>query len=312
MATNDLFSTILQECSWRGISFPIEMVGERGSQTLAVHHRMDRDVSQVEATGRQSYNFTVRAYFLQGLLASPNETWIANDLFPATWIKVRAALEDKTTGVFVHPLYGQVSCKPVDWNVQFVSDIRNGVIVEMSFLETEDPSAAITVQVSVISGLNSAATNLDTQLANIPLPPGSPTPIGTSTSTIDPPTNLGQGSYSNAISFIQDQPPSQAAIYTNTMISSLYDFNTDLQFFPDIYAPLFSTTYQLIVSLQAYLLQLGVPSLNTKVIITSGFTTLSSLAQDYGNSMDQLISLNPLLATTPLIFPGTNVTISIF
>jgi len=288
----DFFSSALQECSWRGISFPIELVAEKGSQTLAVHHRMDRDISQVEATGRQSYTFTVKAFFLTGLSPGPNESWSPSDLFPATWIKMKAALEDRTVGVFAHPMYGNVNCIPVDWNVQYISEIRNGVIAEIEFIETIDENAPITLQVSVISSATSAASTMDSQLYSFGLPDDS----------ID---TLGQGSTSNAISYILAQAPSQAGIYINIMSNSIFSFVSSVVSFPDSYAPILDTSYQLLQALQALLLQFQTQQLTTSVYTTSNTVTLATIANFTNNSIDNILRLNPRIVSMPLIPPNT-------
>jgi prophage DNA circulation protein len=288
----DFFTTGLQECSWRGISFPIELVGEKGSQTLAVHHRMDRDISQVEATGRQSYTFTVKAFFLTGLSPGQNESWSPSDLFPATWIKMKAALEDRTVGVFAHPMYGNVNCIPVDWSVQYISEIRSGVIAEIEFIETIDETAPITLQVSVISSATSAASTMDSQLSSFGLPPDS---INT----------LGQGSTSNAVSYILAQTPSQAGIYINIMSSSVFSFVSSVVSFPDSYAPILDTSYQLLQALQALLLQFQTQQLTTSVYTTANTVTLATIANFTNNSIDNIMRLNPGLVSLPLIPPNT-------
>ncbi len=160
----DILATELQECSWRGISFPIEMVGEKGGQRIVVHNKMDRAGAQIESTGRMPYQFTIKAFFIEGLTQGIYETWA--NLFPETWINIRNALERKDTGTLVHPLYGNVECKPVNWSANINADSRGGMIVDMEFIETiDDTDGSTTLEIAQTPG--TTAKNLDTAFLSV-------------------------------------------------------------------------------------------------------------------------------------------------
>lgn len=290
----DLFSTQLDECSWRGVSFPIEMVGEKGGQRLAIHHKMDRDGAQVESTGRLPLSFTVKAYFLEGLTPGQNESWA--DLYPQGWLQMRDYLMKKSTGIFVHPLYGEINCKPVAWNVAFTSEIRSGVIVDMEFMETiDDTDVGVVLAPTVISGVTSAALNLDTQMLNpVTKPPFVP--------------NMGGfPSYSSAVSDILSIGQLQGVNKIDNLTNELFSFGDSLNIADDLVAAFSDVTYDFIDALNTLKLQFQFSQKDT-AIYTVGFdTTLASIAGFVGNSITQIIELNPFLLAEPIIPRDTEV-----
>lgn len=165
----DLFERF-QECSWRGISFPIQSVETEISHDLAIHKKVDRDGANVEATGRNPHIYTVKAIFYQSIAKGPNETW--KDLFPDTYQKFIVAIDDRSTGDFVHPFYGKKRCKVVKLSDSFSVGARGGPSVSVQFIETDEggDSVAIT-DTANIPLLKSAAIDLDTYIAQLNPPP---------------------------------------------------------------------------------------------------------------------------------------------
>lgn len=288
----DLLSTQLQECSWRGLSFPIELVEEKGGQRLAIHHKMDRDGAQVEGTGRLPYAFSVRAFFLDSLTQGVNESWA--DLFPQTWLSVKSLLDSRATGIFVHPLYGNINCKPATWHAKFDANVRNGVIVDMEFIETIDDSSTTTnLQPSVIGGATSAALNLDSAMLGFDLP-------------IEP-DMLGFNSFSDAMSSIISLGPLAGLSQISKLINGLYNFIDGIISIGDSIASLFDSIYAFIDSLNVLALEFQFLDKET-AIYTVGFdTTLASIAGFVGNTIDNIIQLNPTLVAYAIVPKDTQV-----
>ncbi|MDI3282111.1 DNA circularization N-terminal domain-containing protein [Polyangium sp. 15x6] len=162
---SDILST-LQECSWRDIPFPIASIQESGQQDAPQHKRADRDGAFVEGTGRAPFVYKVRGVFIAGTIArGKNETW--DDLFPATFLRIRDAWMDRTTGTLVHPIYGPVRCKPATWDVVLDPEIRGGVFVDMSFVETNDDAETPAFTPSERSFAKATAADLDAQLGTL-------------------------------------------------------------------------------------------------------------------------------------------------
>ncbi|MRG98207.1 DNA circularization N-terminal domain-containing protein [Polyangium spumosum] len=166
---SDILST-LQEASWRDIPFPIANISESGTQDAPLHKRADRDGAFVEGTGRAPFVYKVTGVFVASTIArGKNETW--DDLFPATFLRVRDAWMDRTTGTLNHPLYGPVRCKPASWDVSLNPDNRGGVFVDLSFIETNDDAETPAFTPSERSFAKSTAADLDAQLGTLNPPP---------------------------------------------------------------------------------------------------------------------------------------------
>lgn len=276
----DFLSNQFQECSWKGISFPIELVSEKGSQRLAIHHKMDRDGAQVENTGRGPYSFSIKAFFLDSLTPGINETW--KDLFPGTWLRLKSILEQRDTGIFNHPLYGNINCKVVSWSSNFSAAVRNGCVVDIDFIETIDDSNEL-VQASQVSAALTAAKNLD--LAKIGFP--------------------GKGFFQQISEIVTDV--SQFVNKIKSVISEVEIFLKvlDKRLSPD--PILYDNAYALLDNLNTMFLLANAKSKETS-IYTVGFpSTLDAIAGYVGNSVEDIIALNPNLVSSAIIPSGTKV-----
>lgn len=135
----------LFECSFRDVPFPALSVDMQGSHDLAEHKRMDRDGARQEATGLNPYRFSVKAVFVNTIARGRNETW--SNLFPDQYNKLLAALADRSTAEFVHPIHGPILCKANTWNVALTGEAQGGVFLDIEFVQTlpdDDVSVDIT------------------------------------------------------------------------------------------------------------------------------------------------------------------------
>ena len=133
---NDLFAQLL-EFQWRGIRFPITETVLELRQDLAIHKLVDRDGASIEGTGRAPLQINVRVPFLNGLTRGRAELW-ESPLYPTAWRQVFAACADKSNGVVTHPELGDITCKCEVMSTRWSGDVRSGVFVNMTFLETDD------------------------------------------------------------------------------------------------------------------------------------------------------------------------------
>lgn len=165
----DVLST-LQECSFRGIPFPVSSIQESGSQDMPQHKATDRDGAFVEGTGRNPYTYRVEAPLYAATVArGKNESW--TDLYPGTFVRLRTAFEDRQTGTFVHPQLGPIPVKATTWASVLNSDERGGQIAIMEFVETRDDADSPAFTASVTTSARSTALDLDAQLATLNPPP---------------------------------------------------------------------------------------------------------------------------------------------
>lgn len=158
-----------QECSFRGIPFPVSSVGENIQQQLVQHKRIDRDGAFVEATGRNPIVFTLVIPFFNTISRGATETW--DNLYPFTFLSLRAAVkDDRSAGIFVHPLYGQILCKPQTWEAPLQAQQRGGQIVTLTLIETVESSSAEVGTTKVKNSAKNFAVDLDNFLAELDPP----------------------------------------------------------------------------------------------------------------------------------------------
>lgn len=166
----DVLST-LQEASFRGIAFPTISISESGSQDMPQHKSSDRDGAFVEGTGRNPFVYRLNIPCIGGSLArGKTETW--DDLYPGTFQRLRTAYMNRETGPFVHPLYGEIQAKAVEWSAVMNADERGGQFVELTLIETRDDGTTPAFATSERAFARSSAADLDAQLATL-----SPAPV---------------------------------------------------------------------------------------------------------------------------------------
>ncbi len=165
---NDLFDGLLP-FSWRGIQFPIVETEIELRQDLAIHKFVDRDGAHVEGTGRAPLQITARIPFLNGLTRGKQEQWYS-PLYPSAWRQVFAACADKSSGVVQHPELGQLTCKCEFMRTRWAADTRQGVYVNITWIETDDAVLNFDLALASASPLanaQQAAADMDQQVLTL-------------------------------------------------------------------------------------------------------------------------------------------------
>lgn len=306
----------LQACSWRGISFPITMIQEQGSQDAPIHKKADRDGARVETTGLNPFQYSINAVFINSIARGKNEKW--ENLFPDTFLKVKDAWKDRSSGILIHPLFGEILCKPIAWNVSINADQRGGVFVDMIFMETTE-DGAIQPKPSSLASAKAAALDLDDALGLMVPPPQTFYPEG-STSLTD---------FVNSLTSVVDQASlikQQAVAKIDRVVHNLNKISEKIDVATNIVTTDPVTQIQTdlgrigngIVKVQQSATKLSLSLLEIKATLlaqdktistftTTNRTTLFSLAGKLGNSISDLLNLNPYLAGTIVIDRNINV-----
>lgn len=292
----DILSQLL-EASWRGISFPTLMVRAQGGHNVVPHKRVDRDGWRVENTGRNSYAFNLKAPFINTLTRSPNETW-PSQLYPDVYVKFITALEDRTTGDFVHPSYGFRKCKVDTWSEELDPDFRGGPTITVSLLETVDSGEAISVEsTSVIPIAAAAAVDLDNFFYGLDPYPYTGTPDG-----------MTLGEFIRVLGAISDQWELAKQQIEGSISRVIKAFDNLLAKYGN--QPRFSdNTQRLISALHAYKNQALKQDKPISTYIPPKATTVPSLAKTTKNTTEQLLKLNPKLIKSPVVPANTIVRI---
>lgn len=285
----------LQGCSWRGISFPALTHSVKGGHRLAPHIRMDRDGERVENTGRQSYSFHFKAPMINTIAPGRTEAWASGALFPGTYFALIAALEDRSTGAFVHPIYGSRTCKVASWEDTLDADFRGGPVLVVSLQETVDSGdAASAGSTSNVSVATSAALNLDAAMFGLVPPPWPGTPPGMSLSQ-----------FVNSIKAIGDQ----ADLFKQQIAGKIDSVINQMTSLGQIFAgtPGFSdNTQRLISSLHNIKVTALAQDRLVSVYVVAAPSTLASVANRVGATVKDLLVLNPALGRN-LIVPTSTV-----
>lgn len=162
----------LLPCSWTGVNrpqiqFPTTTITMTMRHDLARHEYWGVDGSQIEATGRKSLEFQVMIPFRNGIVPGPTEKWGA--LYPYDYRQFIVATSDRATGIFVHPEFGQFSCKTDAVITHMTGQRRDGVDVEVTWVETLFPEdlSAIESTTSPVKNAELAALDLDANLTSL-------------------------------------------------------------------------------------------------------------------------------------------------
>lgn len=327
----------LFELQWRGMGLPCKSIKTTGGHDTAEHKRVDRDGAHIENTGRNPYVFAVSLAFINGLDPGPSESW-SGDLFPGLFRQFISACEDRTSGTLKHPIFGDINCKAISWDIPLEAEVRGGVYVDATFKESNDTDTATSLGAADAFTLASvAAADLDDALGRLKPTPkkykldnGSFTDfVNSITSVGDKFTQLGNKVLGQIDSVISALDEISDAFGASTTTSSNVNLKTSgLQ-------PLTSsatvdagqgftatgddgTTTALGVSASrivdsANQLRAGLALVKTQAFVadkTIGFhvvlrrSTLGALAGHLKNSIDDLINLNTALLGVAIIRKG--------
>lgn len=155
----------LLACSWRGIEFPISSMEFSFDQDLAEHKYWGSDGANVEATGRNPLIIKATIPFVNGIVPGKNERWLT--LYPNTFREFVTAFTDRTTGLLVHPEFGEIVCKPQSFSTTHEAARRDGVEVQATWIETLDDELRVLQVDSPVQTARQIAKDLDASNADI-------------------------------------------------------------------------------------------------------------------------------------------------
>lgn len=168
----DVFGSLLG-ASFRGVPFPVVSCSFGFQHDHAQHLWPDRDGGHVEATGRRPATYTFRIPFRNGTVAGPFEAWKGQTLYPDVWRQFTTACADRTTGPLVHPELNLVHVKVASFSAGWEAKGRDGVDVDVTFVESEDDEDALAnllASASPAAGAVATAQNVDTLLGQMSPP----------------------------------------------------------------------------------------------------------------------------------------------
>ncbi|WP_437767186.1 DNA circularization N-terminal domain-containing protein [Sorangium sp. So ce281] len=287
----DVLSQLLG-ASWRGISVPAILVTTKGGHGVVAHKRMDRDGWLIENTGRNSAMFSFKIPFVNTITRGPNETW--SELYPKTYREFTAALEDRQPGTLVHPDYGERLCSTVDWEVVLDPDFRGGPTVQVTWMETADEDKAFAGLSSDFAIAASSAVELD-NIVGI-LPPA------------QKPNLDGFGSFTEFVRSLQavgdqiDLARSKAVAKIDRVVSQVRRLEDT---YGRVNVGFRDTSNRFISAMHSIQQSLATKSTDKGFYVIPKSTTVTSVALRFRNSVTEILSLNPLLAGSPVVSAHT-------
>lgn len=286
--------------AFRGIEFIPSTWDFSFDQGHATHLYPDRDAGFIEGTGRNPSKHQFTALFRNGIAGEKDV------LFPTRWQKFIAACADRTTGVLNHPTLGNLKVKCVSCSTKWDPNRRDGVDVEVSFIETsdEEESNEIFNKASPMAAALASAADLDAACADVsPVPeyPDSLSPSALETmkalsGSVDM-FKRGIGNIGAAI----DSTIGGLEQFAGTL-SSVGELGSD----PNVAKALrsLSRCSDALLNLSLTVTSKGKPITQA---VTQNDAAADTVASFFGMGLDDFLRLNPRAASKPRIARNTTV-----
>lgn len=114
------------------VFFPAQECDTEGGHDSAQHKSLRVRGADIETTGQKPYTVKLTIPLLNGLQG--DGLW-PDDLFPETYRQLIDTFEKHPIGTLTHPIRGPMSVHVDGWSEKLTGDVRNGVILEVSFTE---------------------------------------------------------------------------------------------------------------------------------------------------------------------------------
>jgi hypothetical protein len=160
--------------SWRGVPFPVASRECGWKHDQVKHAIFGKPVENIELTGLTGKELHYEIPFRNGVMPGPNEDALRGRiLFPDLYIAFIDAFNEPTSGTLVDPLHGPLNCKAGSIHEVMSGDARDGVVVRVTFEQSDDSpegSAPPVDTPAAITGIAQTADALDAQLADLTPP----------------------------------------------------------------------------------------------------------------------------------------------
>lgn len=279
---------------WRDQKYPVMARQVSFAHEGAEHRIQYRDNDFIEQLGPHSLMFTYTIPMRQGIASGPYK-----DLFTVGYPLLYAAMRDREKGVLVDPVLGEFVCVPVSFSDDLDVAKRDGTDVRIEFKHAPDIDEAEDLKAITIEGLASDAGALDEELKKVnweQLP--SPEP------TMD---------VLNSISGFGARLEQQgtrvgAALEHFAWKCEKIDMQIDALKNPNVWPLKRAVRRNRAVAVSAAK-RVADPTQEIAELTTNYNRTISTLAQEVGMTVQELLEHNPSLAQNPYVPAGTPVNI---
>lgn len=286
--------------TWREIEFVPTTWDFSFDQAHATHLYPDRDAGFVEGTGRNPAKYQFTALFRIGISGE-------KDIFPSRWQQFVAACADRSTGVLVHPLLGSVKVKCASCSTKFDPNRRDGVDVDVSFVETsdaEDELSDLLNAESPISVAVSEARDLDAACEDV-------SPVPKYPESLSPSALETMKGLSGSVDQFKRGVGNVGAVI-DTVLGGLEEFAATLSSVGELGSdPKVAKALRSVSRCSDALLNLSLTVTSKGKPITRAVTqndaAADTVASFFGMKLDDFLRLNPRAASRPRIARNTTV-----
>jgi hypothetical protein len=278
----------LPKLTWRGLFAKCEDASFDFSHTQVERGAYGIDGAWHDHARRDPIVFTCKLHFINTLISAPKE-------FPENYIKWQKAMLDGSAGKLRHPILGTIDARVLKGSVRLVAQTTAGVVVEVTFTETlvdvtkATKFEAPTVDVKALA----AQVGHDAGLFDIAFPSG----------ILDRSLEDAIDSFLGNVHALQVS----ASGYALQIVGKVEKMIESVERVTDPrVAPLYTNLVQLWDTLRTRAQQAErLAARSTSRRRTEADTTLDALAKSSGNSVEELMELNPALVSRPSVAKNT-------
>lgn len=287
-------------CSFRGIEFPVTSISISAQQDIVEHKYWNVDGANVEMTGQGAATIEAEIPFVNGIAPGKRERW--GVLYPEVFRQFLVAFNNKDTGILDTPEFAGLKVKPVSLEFKHDGNVRDGVMVTARWIETNDVDLEATSKVSEIEAARLAALTLDANYDD----------FGKVAEA--PPQTESFEQLMNEITGVVDTTASKIKLLANKPAQILYRLERLSDSIDRAGNALTWPMKHAVEEMKAAMntverLPDKVQSLATRKktlrYLARSRMTLSQIAQATGNSIDDIVTLNPRLLSRPTVPPGS-------
>lgn len=285
---------------WRDVELPITQIRLSLAHDLVEHKYWGVDSGRVEDTGIAPVRISASIPLTNRIVPGKNEKWQAGALYPTALRALLIAFGKKKTGLLQHPEFGQIACKAERIDVEISAERRNTAMVEASWIETLDDDVITNIVASNVTEIELGASDLDASDADLrKLVPKLPK----YKTTFDDMAR-GIAAIGDQVSLLQHRTAGKinSIVYRCEQVSESIDRAKSALTWPAKQAVerIQAAAQDLRGKLLASSRDIGLLRLLTDTSLAGLLVILPA-----GNSIGDLIKLNPQLMTDPVVKAGT-------
>lgn len=146
---------------WRDLELPITRIRMSLAHDLVEHKYWGVDGGRVEDTGVAPIRISAQIPITNKVFPGKNEKWAAGTLYPEGLRNLLVAFAQRKSGLLQHPEFGQIACKAERMDVDITGDRRNTAMVDASWVETLDDEVVSNIVESPVAEMELEAESLD-------------------------------------------------------------------------------------------------------------------------------------------------------